>query len=172
MASFVPLVTCRECGVGAKPGEKLLRCAACKCVFYCTREHQKKDWRTHKQTCSLLKTAIAADGWTKSVIQEGEGKNPETRNLCTLHYTGRLPNGLKFDSSRDRDKPFQFHLATGQVISSWDECVASMRKGEKCVMACSPRLGYGSRGSPPAIPPNSPLIFEMELIDFEKPTGI
>uniref|UniRef100_A0A4W6E7M3 peptidylprolyl isomerase n=1 Tax=Lates calcarifer TaxID=8187 RepID=A0A4W6E7M3_LATCA len=77
---------------------------------------------------------------------------------------GTLPNGEKFDSSRDRGPPFQFKLGLGQVIRGWDEGVAQMSVGQVVKLTCSPDYAYGTKGYPPIIPPNSTLIFEVELL--------
>ncbi|XP_078791092.1 peptidyl-prolyl cis-trans isomerase Fkbp12 isoform X2 [Oryzias latipes] len=77
---------------------------------------------------------------------------------------GTLMNGKKFDSSRDRGEPFQFKLGAGEVIRGWDDGVARMSVGQLAKLTCSPDFAYGSRGYPPIIPPNSTLIFEVELL--------
>eukprot|EP01027_Heterolobosea_sp_BB2_P025970 GEZU01039886.1.p1 GENE.GEZU01039886.1~~GEZU01039886.1.p1 ORF type:complete len:109 (-),score=43.91 GEZU01039886.1:184-510(-) len=102
------------------------------------------------------------------VIKPGDGKSyPKPGQTVTVHYTGTLTNGNKFDSSRDRNKPFQFKLGVGQVIKGWDEGVAKMSKGERAKLTISPDYGYGARGYPPVIPQNATLIFDVELIDFK-----
>lgn len=82
----------------------------------------------------------------------------------TVHYTGTLESGSKFDSSRDRGQPFVFTIGVGQVIKAWDEGVATMKVGERAVLKAQPSAGYGARGFPPVIPPNSILNFDVELI--------
>jgi len=81
-------------------------------------------------------------------------------------YKGSLVNGDVFDQNDDRESPFKFTLGTGQVIKGWDHGFATMKKGEKAVLVCSPDFGYGSAGSGAKIPPNSTLHFEVELLDF------
>jgi FKBP-type peptidyl-prolyl cis-trans isomerase len=85
----------------------------------------------------------------------------------TVHYVGTLKSdGSKFDASRDRNQPFDFTIGQGQVIKGWDHGVATMKLGELCQLECSPDMAYGASGSPPKIPPNSTLHFEVELLDF------
>lgn len=97
--------------------------------------------------------------------KKGKGKTPTNGQIITVHYTGTLLDGTKFDSSVDRGEPFEFPLGQGRVIQGWDEGLAMMKKGEKGVLVIPSNLGYGGRPSGP-IPPHSTLVFEVELIDF------
>ncbi|XP_037131962.1 FK506-binding protein 1-like [Syngnathus acus] len=106
-------------------------------------------------------------GVTVEKLKEGDGGNcPQKGQNVFVHYVGTLTNGKKFDSSRDRGKPFHFRLGQGDVIRGWDEGVAQMRKGELARLTCTPDYAYGSDGYPPVIPANATLIFEVELIDI------
>ncbi len=97
-------------------------------------------------------------------ITLGAGAVPKQGDTVTVHYTGWLTDGTKFDSSLDRAEPFSFILGTGQVIQGWDRGVAGMRVGDKTRLTIPPELAYGAQGYPGAIPPNASLIFEVELL--------
>ncbi|MFQ5930963.1 MAG: FKBP-type peptidyl-prolyl cis-trans isomerase [Nitrospiraceae bacterium] len=94
----------------------------------------------------------------------GTGRQAELGDTATVHYTGWLSDGTKFDSSLDRNRPFSFRVGAGQVIRGWDEGVGSMREGGKRKLIIPPHLGYGPRGAGAAIPPNATLTFEVELL--------
>lgn len=94
----------------------------------------------------------------------GDGDAAEAGQYVMVHYTGWLASGSKFDSSLDRDEPFEFALGAGQVIAGWDEGVQGMRIGGRRKLTIPPQLGYGVRGAGGVIPPNATLIFEVDLL--------
>jgi FKBP-type peptidyl-prolyl cis-trans isomerase FkpA len=97
-------------------------------------------------------------------ITVGNGDEAVTGKVVIVHYTGWLTNGAKFDSSKDRNDPFQFPLGAGHVIRGWDQGVAGMKVGGKRKLTIPPELGYGARGAGGVIPPNATLVFEVELL--------
>jgi len=114
---------------------------------------------------SNLDQAVTTPSGLKYIeIVEGEGAMPETGQTVVVHYTGTLEDGSKFDSSRDRNRPFSFKIGIGQVIKGWDEGVGSMKVGGRRKLIIPPDLGYGARGAGGVIPPNATLNFDVELL--------
>jgi peptidylprolyl isomerase len=97
-------------------------------------------------------------------VAAGQGQAAAAGRPVSVHYTGWLPNGEKFDSSRDRGEPFGFTLGAGEVIAGWDEGVAGMKVGGRRKLVIPPELAYGTAGSPPDIPPGATLVFDVELL--------
>ena len=97
----------------------------------------------------------------------GAGAEAQAGQFVTVHYTGWLTNGSKFDSSKDRNDPFQFPLGMRHVISGWDEGVQGMKVGGTRKLTIPPQLGYGARGAGGVIPPNATLVFEVELLEIQ-----
>ena len=111
-------------------------------------------------------TNITEDGGVvKTILKPGEGESIPDGSTAVVHYVGTFEDGRKFDSSRDRNKPFKFQLGKRNVILGWDKAVATMRKGELCVITCQPLYAYGKHGIGP-IPGDSVLVFEIELLDW------
>jgi len=112
-----------------------------------------------------LEGAIQTTASGLQYIEEQIGESPvQVGQTVTVHYTGWLTNGTKFDSSRDRGQPFSFPLGGGRVIRGWDEGVLAMQTGGKRRLIIPPALGYGSQGAGNLIPPNATLIFDVELL--------
>ena len=100
------------------------------------------------------------------VVAEGKGDKPKPGTNIKAHYTGKLVNGMVFDSSIERGEPIAFAVGVGQVIPGWDEALVDMKKGEKRVLIIPSQLAYGARGAGGVIPPNATLIFDVELVGF------
>src|ERR1700730_1441167 len=116
---------------------------------------------------STAKEVTMQDGLKYTEDQVGTGTEAQTGKTVSVHYTGWLTDGTKFDSSRDRNQPSSFALGRRQVIKGWDEGVAGMKVGGKRTLLIPPDLGYGARGAGGVIPPNATLKFEVELLDVK-----
>jgi len=112
-------------------------------------------------------TTTTDTGLIISEIVTGDGDEATAGQSVTVHYTGWLQNGSKFDSSKDRGEPFEFDLGAVRVIKGWDEGVQGMKVGGKRKLTIPPELGYGARGAGGVIPPNATLVFEVELLEVE-----
>jgi FKBP-type peptidyl-prolyl cis-trans isomerase FkpA len=104
---------------------------------------------------------------TKDLVV-GKGAEAKAGDSVKVHYVGTLTDGKEFDSSRKHNEPFAFELGAGRVIKGWDQGVAGMKVGGKRKLTVPPSLGYGARGFPPVIPPNSTLLFDVELLEIKK----
>src|SRR5690349_7921407 len=111
-----------------------------------------------------MSTTTTASGLIIEELTVGTGATAAAGQQVEVHYTGWLTNGTKFDSSKDRNDPFVFPLGAGRVIKGWDEGVQGMKIGGKRKLTIPPTLGYGARGAGNVIPPNSTLVFEVELL--------
>jgi len=111
-----------------------------------------------------MSSVTTGSGLTIEDIVVGEGAIAEAGQSVSVHYTGWLTDGKKFDSSKDRGDPFDFGLGQRQVIAGWDEGVQGMKVGGTRKLTIPPALGYGARGAGGVIPPNATLVFEVDLL--------
>ena len=123
---------------------------------------------TDKAAGESGKTVTTASGLKYIDVKVGTGESPNTGQTVSVHYTGTLENGTKFDSSLDRGEPIEFPLGQGRVIPGWDEGIATMKPGGKRKLIIPPNLGYGASGTPDGtIPPNATLHFDVELVKVQ-----
>ncbi|XP_042348285.1 peptidyl-prolyl cis-trans isomerase FKBP1A-like [Plectropomus leopardus] len=116
----------------------------------------------------LLQNTALKMGVEIETITPGDGRTfPKKGQTCVVHYVGSLTDGQKFDSSRDRGKPFRFKIGKQEVIKGWEEGVVQMSVGQRAKLTCSPDFAYGNKGHPGIIPPNATLIFDVELLGLE-----
>lgn len=113
-----------------------------------------------------MTTKISDSGLKYEELADGEGAIAEVGQTVSVHYTGWLTDGTKFDSSLDRRRAFDFPLGKGRVIRGWDEGVTGMRVGGRRKLTIPPQLGYGAAGAGSVIPPNATLVFEVELLEI------
>ena len=119
-----------------------------------------------KPAAPASSVVTTASGLKYEILEQGSGPGAAAGQTVSVHYTGWLENGTKFDSSLDRGRPFEFKLGAGQVIRGWDEGVAGMKAGEKRKLTIPSNIGYGSRGAGGVIPPNATLIFDVQMVSF------
>ncbi len=124
-------------------------------------EKQKQESILDAESAGFIKTE---SGLRYQIIQEGNGKKPNKGDMVSVHYKGQLFDGTVFDSSYKRKQPIDFAVGVGQVIAGWDEGILLLKVGDKARMVIPSELAYGSRGAGGVIPPNTPLIFDVELV--------
>ncbi|KAJ8372163.1 hypothetical protein AAFF_G00293800 [Aldrovandia affinis] len=157
------------------PTEKSQRGNTITCVQWHARMTTDRELSLDEQSPTAVFATHGVDitpkkdqGVVKVVKRTGvEAERPMLGDKVFVHYTGKLLNGKKFDSSFDRKEPFSFSLGKGQVIKAWDLGVSTMQRGEVCLFLCKPEYAYGATGSPPKIPANATLLFEVELLNFK-----
>ena len=122
-----------------------------------------------KEAIDALKKGakVTSSGLAYKIIKKGTGAKAEAGKTVSVHYTGKLSNGTKFDSSYDRNQPIEFELGRGRVIKGWDEGISLLNVGSKATFIIPPDLAYGARGAGGVIPPNATLIFDVELVDIK-----
>ncbi len=130
---------------------------------------EKKEKSTNEKRKIKLKQEYSTPSGLKyKLLEMGSGKKVTAGDMVTVHYTGTLPDGTKFDSSKDRNQPFSFKVGGQQVIAGWDEGLQLLQVGDKAILTIPAALGYGERAMG-KIPANSTLIFEIEVIDSKAP---
>ena len=122
-----------------------------------------------KEAIDALKKGakVTSSGLAYKIIEKGTGAKAEAGKTVSVHYTGKLSNGTKFDSSYDRNQPIEFELGRGRVIKGWDEGISLLNVGSKATFIIPPDLAYGARGAGGVIPPNATLIFDVELVEIK-----
>ena len=133
-------------------------------LFNCIIQADAQTRRRRTPRASSAATTTPS-GLTYLITKKGTGRQPKQGETVVIHYTGMLTNGVKFDSSRDRGEPLEFKLGTGRVIKGWDEGIAKLRIGDHAILVIPATLAYGSRGAGDVIPPDSTLIFVVEVVD-------
>jgi len=135
----------------------------------CSQREAKSGADTAAEAPAAVQGAVTTpSGLSYTDLVKGTGAQPVSGKSVTVHYTGWLTDGKKFDSSVDRGQPFVFRIGAGEVIPGWDEGVMGMRVGGKRKLIVPAKLGYGENGAGGVIPPNATLVFEVELLDVEK----
>ncbi len=140
---------------------------ACKSQKSMTRAEQENQQIKDYLKEQKIKAKPQESGLYYVETQEGTGKQAKKGDKVKVHYTGKLMNGKKFDSSHDRGVPFEFTLGAGRVIKGWDEGIALMKEGGKATLIIPSELGYGSQEIPNVIPANSILLFDVELVEIK-----
>lgn len=118
--------------------------------------------------CPASLSTTTSSGLTYLVTRHGTGQQLKTGDTVVVQYTGLLTNGTKFDSSLDRNQPFEFPLGAGRVIKGWDEGVVRLRVGDQAMLIIPPQLGYGAKGAGGVIPPDATLIFIVEVVGVKE----
>ena len=133
-------------------------------IYTSQAEAQTRRARTPRSASAAITTP---SGLTYLITKKGTGPQLKAGDTVVLNYTGTLTNGVKFDSSYDRNEPLAFQLGAGRVIKGWDEGVAKLRVGDQAILVIPGKLAYGPKGIPNVIPPDATLIFIIEVVDVK-----
>jgi hypothetical protein len=145
--------------------DKVLKLTALELLFI---QEALKVWAVEEVTLAFKSGFTTTDtGLGIKILKEGTGDVPIAGKNVTVHYSGFLENGQKFDSSLDRNQPFKFQIGQGQVIRGWDEGIGKLKNGTKAILKIPANLGYGAAGAGGVIPPNATLFFVVELIGID-----
>jgi peptidylprolyl isomerase len=142
-------------------------CLLCNCIIEV--DAQTKRRRTPRSSAAAITTP---SGLTYLITKKGTGRQPKTGETVVVHYTGMLTNGVTFDTSRERNVPFEFKLGEGRVIKGYDEGLSKLRAGDHAILIIPANLAYGSKGAGGVIPPDSTLIFVVELVDIKSQSPV
>jgi peptidylprolyl isomerase len=134
------------------------------CNYIIEADAQTKRRRTPRVPPAAITTP---SGLIYLITKKGTGRQPKKGETIVVHYTGMLTDGVKFDSSRDRNEPFEFKLGAGRVIKGWDEGFSNLRVGDHAILVIPSELAYGSTGAGGVIPPDAKLIFVVEVVDVK-----
>src|SRR5689334_22244653 len=149
---------------------KLIVALVCLCLSFQIEAQTKRRRRPKTPSSAAITTP---SGLTYLITKKGTGRLLKAGDTVVMNYTGTLTNGVKFDSSYDRNEPFAFPLGAGRVIKGWDEGVAKLRVGDHAILVIPGKLAYGPRGLD-VIPPDATLIFVVEVVDVKatSPAGV
>ena len=146
---------------------KLIVALLCLCLFSIYALEADAQTRRRRVPRSTSAAVTTPSGLTYLISKKGTGPQLKAGDTVIMNYTGMLTNGLKFDSSYDRNQPFAFKLGVGQVIKGFDEGLGKLRVGDHAILVIPGKLAYGPKGIPNVIPPDSTLIFVIEVVDVK-----
>jgi len=144
-------------------------CLLFNCVIETDAQAKRRRALRAPKTPAAAAAITTPSGLTYLITKKGTGPQPKTGDTVVVHYTGMLTNGVTFDTSRERNQPFEFKLGEGRVIKGYDEGFSKLRVGDHAILIIPANLAYGSRGAGGVIPPDSTLIFVVELVDIKSP---
>ena len=143
-------------------------CLLLNCIIEVDAQTKRRRTPRRPTAAPVAPAAITTpSGLTYLITKKGMGRQPKQGETVVVNYTGMLTNGVKFDSSLDRNEPFEFKLGTGMVIKGWDEGFSNLKVGDHAILVIPSDLAYGSRGAGGVIPPDAKLIFVVELVDVK-----